>query len=79
MVAIFLLNQRAGWLLKSTFYPDFLAGSFGCFEIRVVLLYLSIKVMEDGGIDTTIIDSRQQRMGRFADFPPLLTSSVFDV
>ena len=33
---------RAGRLLKFTFYPDFLAGSFGCFEIeiKVVLLFI---------------------------------------
>ena len=80
MVAIFLLNQRAGRLLKFTFYPDFLAGSFGCFEIEIkVVCYLSVKVMEDGGIDTTVIDSRQQKMGRMADFLPLLVSSIFDL
>jgi hypothetical protein len=34
--------------------------------------------MEDGGVDTTVINSRQQKMGQMADFPPLLASSVFD-
>ena len=33
--------------------------------------------MEDGGVDTTIIDSRQLKMGQMADFPPLLASSFF--
>ena len=33
--------------------------------------------MEDGGVDTTVIDSRQHNMGRMADFPPLLASLVF--
>ena len=27
--------------------------------------------MEDGGVDTTVIDSRQQKVGQMADFPPL--------
>ena len=35
--------------------------------------------MEDGGVDTTVIDSRQHKMGRMADFPPPLASSVFDL
>ena len=34
--------------------------------------------MEDGGVDTTGIESRQHKMGQMADFPPLLASSVFD-
>ena len=34
--------------------------------------------MEDGGVDTTVIDSRQYKMGQMADFLPLLASSVFD-
>ena len=35
--------------------------------------------MEDGGVDTTFIDSWQHKMGQMADFPPLLVSSVFDL
>ena len=35
--------------------------------------------MEDGGVDTTVIESRQYKMGQMADFPPLLASSVFDL
>ena len=34
--------------------------------------------MEDEGVDTTVIESRQHKMGQMADFPPLLASSVFD-
>ena len=34
--------------------------------------------MEDGGVDTTVIESRQHKMGQMADIPPLLASSVFD-
>ena len=34
--------------------------------------------MEDGGVDTSIIESSQQKMGQMAEFPPLLASSVFD-
>ena len=33
--------------------------------------------MEDGGVDTTVIESRQHNMGRTADFPPLVAPSVF--
>ena len=36
-------------------------------------------IMEDGGVDTTGIDSWQHKMGRMADFPPLLASSVFEL
>jgi hypothetical protein len=28
--------------------------------------------MEDEGTDTTVIESRQHKMGQMADFPPLL-------
>ena len=35
--------------------------------------------MEDGGVDTTVINSRQYKMGQMADFLPLLASSVFDL
>ena len=33
--------------------------------------------MEDGGVDTTVIESRQHNMGQTADFPPLVAPSVF--
>ena len=33
--------------------------------------------MDDGGVDTKVIESRQYKMGWMADFPPLLASSVF--
>ena len=32
--------------------------------------------MEDGGVDTTVINSRQHKIGQMADFPTLLASSV---
>jgi hypothetical protein len=35
--------------------------------------------MEDGGVDTTVVESWQHNMGGMADFPPLLASSVFDL
>ena len=36
--------------------------------------------MENGGVDTTIIDRRQHnKMGQMADFPPLLASSIFEL
>ena len=35
--------------------------------------------MEDGGVDTTVIGSWQHKMGKMADFPPVLTSSIFDL
>ena len=35
--------------------------------------------MEDGGVDTTVIDRRQHKMGQMADFPPLLASSIIDL
>ena len=30
--------------------------------------------MEDGGVDRTLIDCRQNQFGQMADFPPPLTS-----
>ena len=33
--------------------------------------------MEDGGVDTTVINSRQHKIGQMADLPTLLASSVF--
>ena len=38
----------------------------------------SNKIMEDGGVDSTVIESQQHKIGQMADFPPLLASSVFD-
>ena len=35
--------------------------------------------MENGGVDTTVIDRPQHKMGQMADFPPLLASTIFDM
>ena len=35
--------------------------------------------MEDGGVDRTVIDCWQKQLGQMADFPPLLTFSIFDL
>ena len=35
--------------------------------------------MENGGVDTNVIDRRLQKLGQMADFPPLLATSVFDL
>ena len=35
--------------------------------------------MEDEGVDTTVIESWQHKMGRMVDFLPLLASSIFDL
>ena len=40
---------------------------------------LHASAMEDGGVDTTVIESWQHKMGQMADFLPLLASSVFDL
>ena len=37
------------------------------------------RLMEDVGVDTTVIGSRQHKMGQMANFSPLLASSVFDL
>ena len=48
--------------------------------IQVLLLQVIVlKTMEDGVVDTIVIESRQHKMGRMTDFPPLLASSVFDL
>ena len=41
-------------------------------------LTINQKSMEDGGVDSNVIESWQHKMGQMADFPPLLASSVFD-
>ena len=33
--------------------------------------------MEDGGVETTVKESWQHKMGQMPDFPPLLAFSVF--
>jgi hypothetical protein len=35
--------------------------------------------MEDGGVDRNVIDCWQHQLSQMADFPPLLTSLVFDL
>ena len=35
--------------------------------------------MEDGGVDRTVIDCRQNQLGKMADFPSLLTFLIFDL
>ena len=32
-----------------------------------------------GGLESTVIEIRQQQLGIMADFPPPVTSSVFDL
>ena len=34
--------------------------------------------MEDGGVDTTVIDRWQHKMSQLADYPPHLASSILD-
>jgi hypothetical protein len=34
-------------------------------------------VMENGGVDTTVVNSRQHNMGQMADFPHLLASLTY--
>ena len=36
-------------------------------------------IIVDGAVDTTVIEIWQHKMGRMADFLPLLASSVFDL
>jgi hypothetical protein len=50
----------------------------GCKELLFRDLFL-LFLMEDGGVDTTIIKSQQHKMCRLAGFLPLLASSVFDL
>ena len=38
-----------------------------------------VAFMEDGGVDTTVIESQQCKRGGMAEFPPLLALSVFDL
>ena len=35
--------------------------------------------MEDGGVDRTVIDYRQNQLGQMADIPPILTFLIFDL
>ena len=35
--------------------------------------------MEDGGVDRTVIDCRQNQLGQMADCPPVLTFLIFDL
>ena len=35
--------------------------------------------MEDGGVDRTVIDCRQNQLDQMADFPPILTFLIFDL
>ena len=35
--------------------------------------------MEDGGVDTTVVDRRQHEMGQMTEIPPLLASLIFDL
>ena len=42
--------------------------------------YLDCKEsMEDGGVDRTATDCRQNQFGQMADFPPVLTFLIFDL
>ena len=45
----------------------------------IVCISYWLKTMEDGVVDTIVIDSWQHKMGQMADFPPLLAPSVFDL
>ena len=47
--------------------------------MKLNFLFFLRKFMEDGEVDTIVIESRQHKMGWMADFPPLLAFSVFDL
>ena len=41
--------------------------------------YSRITIMEDGGIDRTVINCQQNQLGQMPDFSPLLTFLIFDL
>ena len=43
------------------------------------LVQISIFTILHGGVESTVIERRQQQLGRMADFPPHVTFSVFDL
>ena len=71
------------FLLKVYSYKKVLGIDLVRFGIKGQNLstFLENKVhgIENGGVDTTVIDSWHDKMGRTADFLPLLASSVFDL
>ena len=51
-------------------------GVVAPFYLQYTTLFLR---MEDGGVDTTVIDRWQQKMRQMTEIPPLLASSIFDL
>ena len=47
--------------------------------VRPIYIQTCMAPMEDGGVDRTVIDCRQNQLGQMADFPPLLTFLTFDL
>ena len=68
-----LKNFLMGWLLILGLKEGQVQCATVCVKSEVILGTME----DDGGVDTTVIDSRQHKMGHMADFPPLLASSVF--
>ena len=66
---------------KQIFLPIisiFPEGEGDGFESRLPLkIFSALPVMEDGGIDRTVIDCWQHQMGQIANFSPLLTYFYF--
>ena len=49
------------------------------YYIKSLRLVTLGNLVEDGGVDRSVIECRQNQLGQMADFPPLLTFLVFDL
>jgi hypothetical protein len=71
------MDNNVGWVVES-FRGQILFKLHNIQDISFLFVKISNDVMENGGVDTADVNSRQHKMGQKADFPPLKASSIFD-
>ena len=76
------ITQQCFALFPQETFPEIISifpeGEGDGFESRLPLkIFSALPVMEDGGIDRTVIDCWQHQMGQIANFSPLLTYFYF--
>ena len=73
-----MTTSSAEFLFKSKVNkPSLTLGIRNSFKFKFQDIFCAL-TMEDGGVDRTVIDCWQNQMGPIANFPPLLTFSIFD-
>ena len=74
-------KQQISWVVSFWLFPNNVQLQRHLAIWNAIWQYfVSIRLhLTQGRSDSTVIERRQQQLGRMADFPPLVTLSVFDL